>query len=490
MVVMCDACFAPAIFFYLKFQRVLSRLHKASPILGDTCHPLVPCFLHITVEIHNNKRACAEGVSELLLLYVYPFTFLLHVYVITSFDTRMRNQSEICPCLALFLLVVVLLGANVNDGAAVSSASCFSPKRLGQWIQQKCGKDGSAVWVYEGALYDPLDGHKIANVEGLELVRRLADSSSSDDDESSWAKRTNQLKAFNMTREADYSATLLTRRLFCYQSPQQPRRLLDSIRLRPNAPLRKIPVHQAVAVYDSATTYVSRDDKLLVHTEWPNGKCTWGIAVPFSNKKNKHGDHDHDYHSFDFNVFSKPNHLRDDVPDIVSTISTRDSTGTTDIVAAPKRSQWIQFGTSSKQQQPPPPEQVSMKYTRYGEAPPWYGAGKYCMLELQGRKVASVEEAPPLAASIAAERVPGFLSVNAPILSDGSAQRAMEWFRQGHLQLSEDNIENQEQEIPNGGGGGAGLARRLAFHVKKTSAHVLKKVRAASTLEQSSANTM
>jgi hypothetical protein len=109
------------------------------------------------------------------------------------------------------------------------------------------------------------------------------------------------------------------------------------------------------------------------------------------------------------------------------------------------------------------------------------------MLELQGRKVASVEEAPPLAASIAAERVPGFLSVNAPILSDGSAQRAMEWFRQGHLQLSEDNIENQEQEIPNVGGG---LARRLAFHVKKTSAHVLKKVRAASTLEQSSANTM
>jgi hypothetical protein len=193
--------------------------------------------------------------------------------------------------------------------------------------------------------------------------------------------------------------------------------------------------------------------------------------------------------------------------------------------AAPKRSQLIQFGTTSSKQQHPgstqttafgvretysystcsensfrnrprdwldrllrttPPEQVSMKYTRYGEGPPWYGAsGKYCMLELQGRKVASVEEAPPLAASIAAERVPGFLSVNTPILSDSSAQRAMEWFRQGHLQLSEENIENQEQEIPNGG-----LGTRLAFQVKKTSAHVWKKVRAASTLEQSSANTM
>ena len=208
------------------------------------------------------------------------------------------------------------------------------------------------------------------------------------------------------------------------------------------------------------------------------------------------------------------------MPDI-----TRDSTSTTDVVAAPKRCQLIQFGTSSKQQQQQPgsstttfgvretysysttcssensfrnrprdwldrllrttpPEQVSMKYTRYGEGPPWYGtSGKYCMLELQGRKVASVEEAPPLAASIAAERVPGFLSVNAPILSDSSAQRAMEWFRQGHLQLlsEEENIENRQQEIPNERGLG-----RLAFQVKKTSAHVLKKVRAASTLEQSS----
>ena len=176
----------------------------------------------------------------------------------------MRNQSEICPSLALFILMLLLGAAANGNGASSADASCFSPKRLEQWIQQKCGNDGSAVWVYEGALYDPLDGHKIANVEGLELVRRLADSS----DESAWAKRAKQLKAFNMTREADYSATLLTRRLFCYQSPQQPRRLLDSIRLRPNAPLRKIPVHQAVAVYDSATTYVCRDDKLYCT---PNG---------------------------------------------------------------------------------------------------------------------------------------------------------------------------------------------------------------------------
>ena len=296
-------------------------------------------------------------------------------------------------------------------------------------------------------------------------------------------QRSKQLQAFNLTKDADYSATLLSRRLFCYQSPQQPRRLLDSIRLRPNAPLRKIPVHQAVAVYDSATTYVTFGDSLLLHTEWPNTKCTWGIATTTTmENNNKKKKKNHSDSSFDFNVFVKPNSPR--VPNL-STLSSSTSSSK-DVVVAPKRSQLIQFGTTSSQQQQAaanhqgkfgvretysystdsspntlqsrprdwldrllrttPPEQVSVKYTRYGEGPPWYGAGKYCMLELQGRRVASVQEAPPLAASIAAERVPGFLSVHAPILSDASAQRAMEWFRQGHLQLSDEHVEQQARE--------------------------------------------
>jgi hypothetical protein len=106
------------------------------------------------------------------------------------------------------------------------------------------------------------------------------------------------------------------------------------------------------------------------------------------------------------------------------------------------------------------------------------------MLELHGKRVDSIEEAPPLAASVAAERVPGFLSVNTPISSHVSAQRAVEWFRQGYLQLSEEEEEEEvnDEHVPYGG------IKRLAFQVKKKGGRVFSKIRAASTLEQSNTN--
>lgn len=403
----------------------------------------------------------------------------------------MRRSGENCCFGALFMLLF-LVGAHE---AASNASPIFSPQRIRQWIQHKCGQDGCSVWVYEGALYDPLDGHKIANVEGLELVRRLSDSS-----DPTTVSRSKELKANKI--QGDYSATLLSRKLFCYQSPKQPRRLLDSIRLRPNAPRRNIPTSQAVALYDSATTYVSRNKgkDLILHTEWPNGKCTWGTASPQKTSA------PNDKQSFDFNVFSKPN-SQQDVPDITASTSLNAE----EIVVTPKRSQLIQFGTSSQQSdqskfgvretysytmEPSPyprdwldrvfrrarkndNDSIRVKYTRYGEGPPWYGPGKYCMLELEGRRAKSVEEAPPLAASVAAERVPGFLSVDAPIASDVSAKRAVEWFRQGYLQLLMEEQGDEEQRLPDG------KLKRLGYRVKKKSGQVFQRMRAASTLEPS-----
>lgn len=371
---------------------------------------------------------------------------------------------------------------------ARASSSPFAPQRIKDWIRTKCGNDGLAVWVYEGALYDPLDGTKIANVQGLELVRQLADTNT--------RQRSQTLKGNSI--KGDYSATLLSRKLFCYSSLQEPRRLLHSIRLRTNAPKRKIPVHQAVALYDSATTYVSRDQgrKMVLHTEWPNGKCTWGMAFPQKTSSN-------DDKSMDFSVFAKPSNV--DVPDVTSEEEE-------DVVVTPKRSQLIQFGTGSPQQsdqskfgaretysytiQESPDagrnwldrffrrktqdafvENQKVKYTRYGEGPPWYGVGKYCMLELQGTRVASVEEAPPLAASFAAQHVPAFLSVDTPIASDGSAQRAVEWFRRGDLQIVSEEDEDSQQVEAEGG------IKRLAFQAKRRGGTLFHKLRAASTLE-------
>jgi hypothetical protein len=92
-------------------------------------------------------------------------------------------------------------------------------------------------------------------------------------------------------------------------------------------------------------------------------------------------------------------------------------------------------------------EACSVRYTRYGECPPWYGVGKMCTLELVGHRVPSVRDAPPLAASLAAERVPGFLSVNTPLQSqdDETAAQAVQWFRGRDgslpLRITEDDSE-------------------------------------------------
>lgn len=371
---------------------------------------------------------------------------------------------------------LLLLVAAFSEG----SSSSFSPQRVRDWIQTRCG-EGSAVWVYEGALYDPLDGHKIANVEGLELVRYVGDSET--------PSRCSSLKAHQL--EGDYSATVLSRRLFCYQSPQQPQRLLDSIRLRPNAPRRRVPMNQAVALYDTATTYVSHKNQLIVHTEWPKGNCIWAKAISPREVSSK---------SLDFSILARP--TLKDLPDLSD-----ESNGDDEVVIAPKRSQLVQFGASSQKahnnrfgaretysytmEDSPSwlarsPSWLArfwgvkndvprLRYTRYGEGPPWYGPGKYCMLELQGRRVNSLSEAPPLATSVAAQRVPGFLSVDGPITSDASVQRAVEWFHHGNLQLEDDQLE----QVPDGG------LRRLAYQVGKGGSALFERIRAASTLNPS-----
>jgi hypothetical protein len=247
-------------------------------------------------------------------------------------------------------------------------------------------------------------------------------------------------------------------------------------------------VNQAVALYDAATTFVSYKNQLVVHTEWPNGKCIWAKATSPRETSTK---------SMDFSVFAKP--TLKDLPKLTDA-----SNDDGDVVIAPKRLQLVQFGASSQEgdhhrfgaretysytiQHDPSRSPFwlakfwkqgndfpRVRYTRYGEGPPWYGPGKYCMLELQGRRVKSISDAPSLAACFAAQRVPGFLSVDGPITTDASAKRAIEWFRRGNLQL----VEEQMEQVPCGG------LRRLAFQVGKGGSAVLDRIRAASTLNPS-----
>jgi hypothetical protein len=297
-------------------------------------------------------------------------------------------------------------------------------------------------------LYDPLDGRKICNVEGLELVRKLAGP---EDD----GIRKEGLKA----EQLEQGTTVLSRKIFCYQAPNEPLKLLSSIKLRPNSPKRPIPTTQAVALYDTATTYFTHANKLVLHTEFPNGKCYWATAESPPGKT----DPIPRTKSFDFTVYTRQRPT--DLPELPQESSMGE------IVVSPKRSKIIQFGASPKQDdarfgaretysytfpqsytkrswrfwEPPqeqPPNACTVKYIRYGEGPPWYGPGKYCALELQGRRIQSVEDLSPLSATVAAQ-IPGFMAVHGPIRSNDDARDAVSWFRKQGLQLRDGKRENQ-----------------------------------------------
>ena len=403
-------------------------------------------------------------------------------------------------------LLLILWHLLSKQSVAVIQTGPFTPQAVDDWLISRCGESGSAIWAFEGALYDPLDGRTICLVEGIELVRRLPNNRTRTD--------STVLSQLQIDQLDESGSTILSRKLFCYPSPESPRRLLHSIKLRHNSPLRTIPVHQAVALYDTATTYFGRRNgtELVVHTEFPNGKCYWSTTTSHPKKdtdttttsKTTNGP-TNDYHqqSLDFTVYTKKR--RSELPELSNETSWSDS----NIVLAPKRSRLIQFGAAPKQDQQGrfgaretysysfqqsssssktttmtprwqfwnnpnknhhPPLNCHLKYTRYGEGPPWYVTGKYCQLELQGRRVNSVADLPPLAASVAAKYA-GFLNVASPVIN---AKQAIQWFREDSLCSSDHH--NNEEEILDGS-----KLHRSAYHARKQGKKIWQRLRQAST---------
>ena len=251
-------------------------------------------------------------------------------------------------------------------------------------------------------------------------------------------------KALHSDAAPSFCGTLLSRKMFCYtsttedeakidpQSSPSPSLLLHKLRKRPGGPVTTIPVDQAVTVYDTAVSMVvpsssssdnKSNDNWLLHSEWPSGQAVWSTAqlrlLPSKNNdepdskfpasKTKSPDHnDDDDDAVEFTIYSRlrsrsktlqPEDLRP--PEALSSATT----------VSPKRSAWIQFGGSQTEQQGKFGARESyryssssasrsggsskvqkVRYTRYGEAPVWYGPGRMCQLELTGRKLSKKEE--------------------------------------------------------------------------------------------------
>lgn len=351
-------------------------------------------------------------------------------------------------------------------------------------------------------------------------------------------------------RNWDYAGTILSRKLFCYSpvTGDQKGLLLKEYKRHPNAPTRKIEIDEAIALFDTATTFVSRNEgkEMQVITEWPDGRWIQSAASAGLVA----GDNDGSEHYYDgsYRNSKKKSRSRKQLPFAYTTYVKRSGKGQLPTLPEKNksdeydsnstsgnkkkktsipRSKFIQFGkdedsenyrfgareaysyilgSGDKMSRPKRyiraikdtissvGEQIGLwdvnfdtnngdasttvQYVRYGEAPPFYAPGRMCTLELLGKRVDSVTDAPPLAATLAATRVPGFMSVHTPIacnnnlkslegkngegldksklqelmIEDTAAINAVKWFRGSNdegslsLQVLSDN-DGEEEEL-------------------------------------------
>jgi hypothetical protein len=390
--------------------------------------------------------------------------------------------------LAFLLLCCIALTIALTDADALKEKGNAPTARqqalLSHFLQARCGTKG-AIWVYEGALYDPLTGNHIAAVEGLELIKRSSGSNNN--------TNTNTNTNKQVVERAHDAHTILTRRLFCYKAPAAAAAaasggtagLLRDIRSRPTSPLRRIPVDQAVSAYDSTTTYIQPQTRTgkapkqwLVHTEWPNNqKSIWSKAVlsPGTSSNNSYDDGD-GQQQVEFTIYARPRSKLKNArlaPDLVAA-ALDDGDEQQTITTSPARTALVQFGASSQEQQQQPgaretyqytftkrpPErrpakrqwfsrltspkkkpflqqdqndgiddndnsqqQCRVRYTRHGEGPVWYGPGRMCTLELTGRRVPSVAHIPAFLTSVATNHVPGFVMTTTTTNGDEEAEQ-------------------------------------------------------------------
>jgi len=543
-------------------------------------------------------------------------------------------QSKLSPSVAA-LTCALLFHAITLPPAAASAATQrlgpFHPTALRNFVSARCNSNsntsqsqsgGAAVWSYEGSLIDPTNGRIVAEVEGIELCRHLSDVAHSapsvGSGTSEFQKRTTpslsgeaarglrrmgSLKARDMLldgmkspdRNWDYATTVLSRRMFLYRAPTSdvansngegtsksnpsfslPPSLLRSIRFRPNSPEKKLAVTDSVAVYDTATTYVSRNNgrSMSILTEFPNGNWVMGRT-----DADGRGNEQSNFDTFDFAVYArmggsggmsvKARNMPSLVPiriDSTSSKARRKSASSSSpggsVVISPPRSKLIQFGKDNSVERArygvretysydhmtaesiengvaaagdmrmsapsntrgigkqignlasrarqlllssskPATAAPTVRYTRYGESPPWYRPSQPATLELRGKRIPSLESVPSLPSSIAARFVPGFFAVDCPIPkgpsamdanvfmgkraaknkldtstierlqdeADAAATRAVEWFRNPSsngadiVTLLDENNESDEYEDPFAS---AGNIMKLKRRMKRT----------------------
>ena len=325
---------------------------------------------------------------------------------------------------------------------AVAPHQPIGTSMVADWVNTKCGPRGKQLWKYEGGLYDPLDGRLVANVEGLEWVTLRSQNETKH--RPIYTQVLNQPNASWTT-----AATLWSQHVFCYTvgDDKTNRTLLQTLRVRPYSPEKQIPLDQATAVYETESTFIEQaNGQVVVHSEWPSRVANqtislWGSAQIVRNTKDG---------ILGFSVFCKRRSPKSPqfLPDLTTPTPDINVANSSTLVVSPRRSQWIQFGMSNMetkhrfgaretytmsipeliQRRALPNKafawlpswlqrrssssssslQPTLRYSRYGEGPPFYAPGRMCMLELQATPIDHLQEASPLIQQLLSSRISGW----------------------------------------------------------------------------------
>jgi len=362
----------------------------------------------------------------------------------------------------------------------------FNTKTITNFLSNRCGNTNPALWSYEGKLTDPASGKVIAEVEGLEVVKALpviypsppsVTTTNNNKKESIfnklYANRILYPQSSTSNQQWDSAVTILSRKIFCYR--KNPTRsidkgsietnkfsLLTSVRLRPDGPIRHLSPEESISMYDSAVTYISRNngEEMIVFSERPdidNEECIKNYVMGTAKQHNNPST------SRQSTVFDFAIHGQKGISDTPMLPPLKQLIDSDEVVISPPRSRLLQFGKGDgnissdrkygsvretytytfdridseeaskdiemknvnrrrgldrrkrfkpsfstrmnqigqikKQikmnkavddesvQQPEQYGEFSVRYTRYGEAPPWYAPGRSCTLELQGKRI-------------------------------------------------------------------------------------------------------
>ena len=237
-------------------------------------------------------------------------------------------------------------------------------------------------WVYHGVVRNPLNGKEIAYIHGLEEVVPLR------------SDRSDFLQAINPFYEFR-NFTYLCKKAFIYADVSNHSRALDSFRLRPKAPKRKV---QPVRVFNEKITlgYDSLSNHTHMTITWPSGRTLKNSRLQINEIPQ----------TFPLSLFMRQYQL---VSFIKGGVSRR-------------RNYWISFApeqSSGRTQEYYLMKEVrlipflpafSLEYKRYGECPPWFSTGRLCSTELTARKYYHRSKIPRATWKIIEANCPEFIS--------------------------------------------------------------------------------